>query len=47
VVCASPAYLAENGTLQSPADLAEHDCLIYANAPNPGLWAYTEFTPAD
>ncbi len=42
VVCASPAYLAEHGTPHSPPDLAEHDCLIYANAPNPGLWAYTD-----
>jgi DNA-binding transcriptional LysR family regulator len=42
VVCASPAYLAEHGTPHSPPDLAEHDCLIYANAPNPGLWEYTD-----
>jgi DNA-binding transcriptional LysR family regulator len=42
VVCASPAYLAEHGAPHSPPDLAEHDCLIYANAPNPGLCAYTD-----
>ena len=30
VVCASPAYLAERGTPQVPADLQEHECLGYA-----------------
>jgi len=44
VVCASPAYLAEHGTPHSPVELAEHNCLIYANAPNPGVWAYTDST---
>ncbi len=42
VVCASPAYLAERGTPRTPAELTHHDCLIYANAPNPGLWTYTD-----
>jgi DNA-binding transcriptional LysR family regulator len=42
VVCASPAYLAQHGTPRSPAELTEHDCLIYAHAPNPGLWEYTD-----
>jgi DNA-binding transcriptional LysR family regulator len=44
VVCASPAYLAEHGTPLRPAELADHHCLIYANAPNPGVWAYTDST---
>ena len=42
VVCASPAYLAEHGSPRHPSELAEHDCLIYTNAPNPGLWEYTD-----
>ena len=42
VVCASPAYLAEHGSPRHPSELAEHDCLVYTNAPNPGLWAYTD-----
>jgi DNA-binding transcriptional LysR family regulator len=42
VVCASPAYLAEHGTPRSPSELAEHDCLIYANASSPGLWPYAD-----
>ncbi|TGD72829.1 LysR family transcriptional regulator [Mangrovimicrobium sediminis] len=40
VVCASPAYLAERGVPQSPADLAEHD-LIHATAVEPlTVWAF-------
>jgi LysR family transcriptional regulator for bpeEF and oprC len=30
VTCASPRYLAERGTPQKPADLDQHNCLVYA-----------------
>jgi len=30
VVCASPAYLADNGTPRHPQDLATHNCLTYS-----------------
>jgi DNA-binding transcriptional LysR family regulator len=30
VVCASPYYLKQNGTPQTPNDLAKHNCMIYA-----------------
>lgn len=30
VICASPYYLKQNGTPQTPADLAKHNCMIYA-----------------
>ncbi|MFW6348931.1 MAG: LysR family transcriptional regulator [Thiohalospira sp.] len=38
VVCASPDYLARHGTPATPAELAEHDCLTYANAPESDAW---------
>lgn len=38
VVVASPAYLDARGTPATPADLAEHDCLVYSNLPNPRRW---------
>jgi DNA-binding transcriptional LysR family regulator len=31
VLVAAPAYLARRGAPQSPADLADHDCLLYAS----------------
>lgn len=40
LVCASPDYLQQHGTPQTPADLADHACLTYSNAPDPGTWMY-------
>lgn len=31
VLVAAPAYLAQRGTPQTPADLLQHDCLVYTN----------------
>ncbi len=31
-LCASPAYLARRGAPQSPADMTEHDCLVFATS---------------
>ena len=42
VVCASPEYLERRGTPQTPDDLAEHDCLVYANLPDPTKWVCTD-----
>ena len=42
VVCASPAYLAARGEPRTPADLREHDCLVYTNLPEPGTWRWEE-----
>ncbi|MGD2082913.1 MAG: LysR family transcriptional regulator [Chromatiales bacterium] len=42
LVCASPAYLARHGTPETPEALADHPCLVYGNAPTPGLWSWTE-----
>ena len=42
VVCASPDYLARHGTPGAAAALADHACLVYSNAPTPGLWEYVD-----
>ncbi|RRQ20504.1 LysR family transcriptional regulator [Guyparkeria sp. SCN-R1] len=39
---ASPDYLARFGTPHHPADLADHDCLIYSNVPETRVWGYTD-----
>lgn len=38
-ICASPDYLARRGSPARPEDLAGHDCLLYANAPQPREWS--------
>lgn len=42
VVCAAPAYLAEHGTPQRPADLAGHECLGFAHWQPGDLWQFTD-----
>jgi DNA-binding transcriptional LysR family regulator len=42
VVCASPAYLERRGTPETPEELAEHDCLVYSNLPDPTRWVCTD-----
>lgn len=42
LVCASPDYLAQHGTPRTAAELADHACLVYANAPTPGVWEYVD-----
>ncbi len=42
MVCASPEYLERRGTPQTPDDLAEHDCLLYSNLPDPTKWVCTD-----
>jgi DNA-binding transcriptional LysR family regulator len=41
VLCASPGYLAANGTPQRPRDLVKHNCLIYTYAAS-GTWTFTD-----
>lgn len=40
VACASPAYLAQRGTPQTPDDLRNHDCLSNSNIPQPQEWRF-------
>ena len=41
VLCASPGYLAANGTPQRPRDLVKHNCLIYTYAAS-AAWTFTD-----
>jgi DNA-binding transcriptional LysR family regulator len=41
VLCASPGYLAANGTPLKPCDLAKQNCLIYTYAAR-GAWTFTD-----
>ncbi|WP_265557109.1 LysR family transcriptional regulator [Serratia grimesii] len=38
-VIATPGYLAKKGEPQTPAELAEHDAILYT--PQPSLWSFT------
>jgi DNA-binding transcriptional LysR family regulator len=40
--CASPGYLARRGEPLRPADLAAHNCLIYAPHWGDGKWCFTD-----
>jgi DNA-binding transcriptional LysR family regulator len=43
VVCAAPDYLARFGRPGTPADLADHDCLVHLNvAANDRIWRFEE-----
>lgn len=42
IVCASPAYLQENGEPRTPRALATHDCLINSGLVDPGHWRFQE-----
>ncbi|MBU4613132.1 LysR family transcriptional regulator [Achromobacter sp. GG226] len=40
VVAAAPAYLAQHGTPQTPADLTQHTCIIDTNFRDPYQWQF-------
>jgi DNA-binding transcriptional LysR family regulator len=40
VVGASPGYLKQFGTPQTPKELEQHACLIYSNLADPQVWKY-------
>ena len=40
VVSASPHYLKTHGVPQTPADLRDHDCLVYSNLAEPDVWRW-------
>jgi len=39
-VVAAPSYLQRRGRPQNPADLAQHDCLLFSNAPTLNTWHF-------
>jgi DNA-binding transcriptional LysR family regulator len=39
-VCAAPAYLAQHGTPQHPAELARHQCLVVADVESADQWPF-------
>jgi DNA-binding transcriptional LysR family regulator len=41
-VCAAPEYLERVGIPREPADLADHNCLIYSYAPHASEWQLTD-----
>jgi DNA-binding transcriptional LysR family regulator len=40
VICASPAYLAQRGVPQSPAELVAHDCVTFEGLSSPKTWSF-------
>ncbi|PSV48649.1 LysR family transcriptional regulator [Photobacterium indicum] len=38
ILCASPEYLARSGSINHPADLAKHNCLIYSFSSSARRW---------
>ena len=46
VVCASPAYLAANGTPRSVHELSAHECLHYSLVPRAAEWRFRAATGA-
>ena len=40
-ICASPEYLERHGRPESPADLKNHNCLLFMLAPNSSNWTLT------
>ena len=41
-LCAAPDYVARHGAPQVPADLAQHNCLIYTYAAAQSEWRFTD-----
>lgn len=41
-VVASPDYLERHGTPETPADLAQHNCLLYTNIPTAEQWQFAD-----
>lgn len=40
ILCAAPDYLARRGAPQTPAELSDHDCLIFSETPGAADWRF-------
>lgn len=40
LVCAAPSYLARRGVPRTPADLLQHDCMLYSYATDQNEWEF-------
>jgi DNA-binding transcriptional LysR family regulator len=40
VACASPGYLARHGVPRQPADLTQHNCLVFDRGGTPNIWTF-------
>jgi DNA-binding transcriptional LysR family regulator len=40
IVCAAPGYLQRRSTPVTPADLVNHDCLVFSDVPGAGEWRF-------
>ncbi len=41
-LCAAPDYIARHGAPQTPADLAQHNCLVYTYAASQSEWRFVD-----
>lgn len=41
ILCASTNYLEKQSAPQTPADLREHNCLLYEHPENPAFWSFS------
>jgi DNA-binding transcriptional LysR family regulator len=42
IVCASPDYLARRGMPRAPADLQQHECIVYSYNPTGDEWQFSD-----
>jgi DNA-binding transcriptional LysR family regulator len=42
VVCASPGYIEQHGMPETPAQLSDHECVIFSLLPTPYHWGFTK-----
>ena len=42
ICCAAPSYLARHGTPAVPADLKEHNCIVYSHASTSNEWQFSD-----